>query len=402
MSSREIYIHVGLPKSGTTYLQDALWASRATLTKNGVLFPGTAPDSQRLAAWDLLGRRLQGVDQPQVPGSWQRLVDSARQWDGDKIVISEEFLVHARPRHIKRMERDFAPAKMHVVVTVRDLERTIRSMWQQELAMGRTWTLPEYVAAVRDPAAGPATAGVRFWLRFDLGRILRMWEAVVPAERIRVVVVPPPGAPVGLLAARFSESIGLDTGTLTLPDKPVNASVGRTEAETLRRLNAALAGRLSDRQYAFLMEHVIRPALRESNGLPIRIPDDDLAWARKRACELADVLNKGSYHVVGDPAELIPPESDPVDQTPEQVDDAAMAEAALTALGATMEHYAKFRAKRIRRAKAHASPGTKVASSARALTFRSRFAVLESADRNRLASKAANMYLRRLSRKQKG
>ena len=401
MSSRELYIHIGLPKSGTTYLQDALWGSRRALGKQGALFPGSAPDSQRQGAWDLLGRRLQGVDQPQVPGSWQRLVESGQRWQGDKVVLSEEFLVHARPRHIKRIQRDFAPAKMHVVVTVRDLERTIRSMWQQELAMGRTWTLPEFVAAVRDPEAGPATAGVRFWLRFDLGRILGMWESVVPAEQISVVVVPPPGAPAGLLAARFTEAIGLEPRTLTLPAQPVNASVGRTEAEVLRRLNVALGGRLTDRQYAFLMEHVIRPELRLSNGSPIRIPDEDLKWARERAYELADVLSEGSYRVLGDPADLIPPASDPVEPGPEHVADAEIAEAALTALSATMEHYAKYRAKQVRRNKGTASPGTKVASSARAMTFRARFAVLESADRNKLASKAANMYLRRLSKKAK-
>jgi len=400
VTRRQIFIHVGLPKSGTTYLQNALWASRDVLADHGVLFPGNAHDAQRRAAWDLLGRRLSGVDQPHVPGSWQRLVDEVKNWRGDKIVLSEEFLVHARPKHIRRMASDFDTAEMHVVVTVRDLERTILSMWQQELAMSRSWTLPEFVGAVRDPAAGPATAGVRFWLRFDLVRILEMWEGAVPAERIHVVVVPPSGAPSGLLADRFSESLALDPGALKVPELPMNTSVGVTAAEVLRQLNATLAGRLNDRQYAFLMEQVIRPALRECSGEPVRLPGQDLQWMTQRALDLAEVLGQRPYHVVGDPSELVP-SSDPSVEVPAQVDESAKMEVALTALSATMEHYAKYRAKQTQRTKSHATTSTKVASSARALTFKARFSILESADRNKVAAKAANLYLRRLSRQRK-
>lgn len=397
VATREVYVHIGLPKSGTTYLQNALRVSRDDLARERVLFPGAATDFQRRAAWDLLGRRLSGAAQQHVPGAWRRLVDEVRDWEGDKIVISEEFLVHARLREIRRMKRDFGPAEMHVVVTVRDLERTIRSMWQQELAMSRTWTLSEFIAAVREPASGSATARVRFWLRFDLDRILRTWSSVVPPERIHVVVVPPTGAPAGLLAERFAEAIGLDPGLLTPPEEPVNVSVGVAGAEVLRRLNSSLAGRLNDRQYIYLMKHVIRPALSRRNGVPIRVPEQDLEWIRKRGRELADVLRDKPYHVVGDPAELVPQTMDPTDQVPEQVDEGAIAEAAVAALSQTVEHYARYGLKNAQRSTDNATTATKLASSARALRFKARFGVLESAEKNWVASKAANMYLRRFT-----
>lgn len=397
MATREVYVHIGLPKSGTTYLQSALRISRDDLARQHVLFPGTATDFQRRAAWDLLGRRLSGVAQQHVPGTWRRLVDEVRAWEGDKIVISEEFLVHARLREIRRMKRDFAPAQMHVVVTVRDLERTIRSMWQQELAMSRTWTLAEFVTAVREPASGSATAGVRFWLRFDLDRILRTWSTVVPPERIHVVVVPPSGAAAGLLAERFAEAVGLDPGVLTLPDEPVNVSVGVVGAEVLRRLNSSLAGRLNDRQYIYLMKHVIRPALSQRDGVPIRVPEQDLDWIRKRGDALADVLRDQPYHVVGDPAELVPQTVDPTEQVSEQVDEDAVAQAAVAALSQTVEHYARYGLKNVQKSTDNATTATKLASSARALRFKARFGVLESAERNWIASKAANLYLRRLT-----
>ncbi len=399
MASREVYVHVGLPKSGTTYLQSALWGSRDDLARRGVLVPGRGAASHRQAAWDLLGRRLRGGDQPHFPGAWRRLTEEVQEWDGETVVISEESLVQARSREIRRMQRDLSPADLHVVVTVRDLERTIRSMWQQGLAMWRTWTLRAFLDAVQEPASGSATAGVRFWLRFDLERILSTWASIVPPERIHVVVVPPAGAPTALLAERFAESIGLDSGLLTLPQEPVNASVGAAEAEVLRRLNSSLAGRLNDRQYIYLMNRVVRPALRERSGVPIQIPERDLEWIRERGGELAELLSGGPYHVVGDPAELVAAVTEPAESRQQEVPEAAVTDAALAALGQTMEHYARNGLKNVRRSGGAVSSATKLASSARALPFRARFRLLESADKNRFASKAANMYLSRLSRK---
>lgn len=41
MTGGRVVLHVGTPKSGTTYLQDLLHASAPSLADAGVLFPGT-------------------------------------------------------------------------------------------------------------------------------------------------------------------------------------------------------------------------------------------------------------------------------------------------------------------------------------------------------------------------
>ena len=43
--ARRVYVHVGLPKTGTTYLQHMLWESREALAADGVLFPGETTSS---------------------------------------------------------------------------------------------------------------------------------------------------------------------------------------------------------------------------------------------------------------------------------------------------------------------------------------------------------------------
>jgi len=50
-----VYVHIGLPKTGTSYLQRTLWRNRAELARVGVYLPGERRLAQRYAVWDLLG-----------------------------------------------------------------------------------------------------------------------------------------------------------------------------------------------------------------------------------------------------------------------------------------------------------------------------------------------------------
>ncbi|MGH3307442.1 MAG: hypothetical protein ACRDOX_07100, partial [Nocardioides sp.] len=242
------YVHIGLPKTGTSYLQQTLWSSKDALAADGVLVPGERHQVQRQAIWDLLGRRLRGVGQPEIAGAWPALVETVQAWAGDTVLLSEEFLVHARRGEVRKIVEALGPAEIHVVVTVRDLGRAIGSMWQQEVAKQLTLPWPEYVAAVRDPSAGKPMAGVAFWLRYDLEKILATWETAVPRERIHVLTVPPAGGPVTVLLERFAQATGIDHDSLTPADGPVNQAVGVTGTEVLLRLNHDLAT-LDERQY---------------------------------------------------------------------------------------------------------------------------------------------------------
>lgn len=394
--TERVYIHVGLPKTGTTYLQQCLLESREALAADGVLVPGKNHHFQTEAFWDLLGRRLRDVDQQGVAGGWRRLLDVTTPWRGRSVVLSEEFLVNARKAHVKKVVQAFAPAEVHVVVTVRDLGRVLGSMWQQELSKGRTWTWAEFVAAVRDPEEGPATAGVAFWLRQDLARVLATWESEVPQERIHVVVVPPAGAPPTRLLELFAEATDLDPATLTPTTTRDNSSVGVVETELLRRLNEGLGDRLNERQYLYLVNRVLKPALHErASGTSFRLPASELDWVAEKGRETVALLAAGSYHVVGDPEHLVPePGSAGPDTDPGDVGDAELASAALTALTGTVEHYGDYWWRTRRRKEGPSARGAeRAASGTRALAYRTRVGMLERADRNRFLGWAARRYL---------
>ena len=38
--SRRVFVHIGLPKTGTSYLQSVLWPHRGVLLGHGLLVPG--------------------------------------------------------------------------------------------------------------------------------------------------------------------------------------------------------------------------------------------------------------------------------------------------------------------------------------------------------------------------
>lgn len=394
----DVFVHIGLPKTGTTYLQGVLWKNRERLAENGVLIPGERRSLQNQAAWDLLGRRPRGAELPQVAGSWQRLVEEVRGWSGTHAVMSEEFLAFARPRQVRQAVQALAPRQVHVVVTVRDLARVIVGSWQQQLASGRAWTWEEYAAAVRDPERGPASAGVAFWLRQDVARVLATWEAAVPRERVHVVTVPPPGSPPELLLERFATAVRLDPRWLPNWPEQQNLSVGAADAEVLRRLNAALGDRLNERQYTRAVAHGVRPVLQgRRSPAPMGLPVEQLGWVSERAGVIVEELRDRGYDVVGDLDDLVPaPVGAPA--RPDGVEPGELAEAALAALEAAVEQFATlwWRTRAAREGPGDASAaGPQLASSARAAAGRARLAAFELADRNRLARWAASRYLNR-------
>ena len=106
MSKRRIYLHVGAPKTGTTYLQDRLALNATSLRRHGYRYPtGPHPD-MFLAALNLIDRPWGGM-RPQAEGEWEALVRRARRSRGT-VVLSHEILAGAKPAAAKTIIPAFA------------------------------------------------------------------------------------------------------------------------------------------------------------------------------------------------------------------------------------------------------------------------------------------------------
>jgi len=395
------YVHIGLGKTGTSTIQRSLTENQAALAELGIEVPGAGHGDARRAVYDLMGRRIGGADasdNARVAGAWAPYAASIVASPAPAVVFSEEMLALARPKQVRTLVSSLAPRRVVVIVTIRDLGRTIGSFWQQMLMMGRTETLPEFVAAVRDPTEG-AGAALGFWLRQDLARVLAAWETAVPASDIRIVTLPGPGQPPELLNDRFASVIGAPAGLLRSSRVKGNASVGVVEAEVVRRLNVAIGSHLTEQQRLQLMQ-TVRLGLVERSSTSITAPAAEADWIRSRAAEMVAALQARGYPLVGSWDDLVPALGTDAPPVPE----AELADATLTALTAVSRSQAELwtrnrRLRRRARGVADSAPATDLASRRRAAGFRLKARLLEKADTNRLLGWAARTYLKRTSRR---
>jgi hypothetical protein len=302
-----VFLHVGAPKTGTTFLQNVLWANRGALARQGVLYPGDVPGAHFYAAQDLRGRYFRGHQHPRVSGAWERLAGAARDWSGATVLISHEILATCDPEEAARAVESLRPHEVHVVYSARDLARQIPAMWQESVKNGRVVPYDRYLQTLQSD--NPHRVGRIFWRTQDALDVLARWGTAVPAERIHVVTVPPRGAEGDLLWRRFCALAGLDESAL---DSSVrtneNVSLGLAEGELLRRINERLQGQLSWPEHETLLKNFL--TRRVLTGRPgatrTGIPVADRAWVLDRCKVIADGLRECGYDVVGSLDELVP------------------------------------------------------------------------------------------------
>src|ERR1700712_632283 len=106
----KVFLHIGLPKTATTYLQTILWGNRETLAAQGALLPGEARHdhlwASRIVRDDPQFRKVN----ERRRGAWQRILDDCAAWGGAAI-ISHEFFAAASAAQAARVVADLAPAE---------------------------------------------------------------------------------------------------------------------------------------------------------------------------------------------------------------------------------------------------------------------------------------------------
>lgn len=333
--AKRVFLHVGLPKSGTTYLQAVLGENKHRLQERaGLLYPGERWEDQVHAARDVLSAELHGSTHPGVHGAWGRLVDEMAAWHGDA-VVSMEWLGSADPAQARRMVESLAPAAVHVVVTARDLGRTVPAAWQEFMQNWEQWTWDEFLRGITSDNPRDNPAGRLFWSQQDLGRVLTVWRDVLPADRIHVVTLPPPGAPAGELWSRFASVVEVDAAEYDASGSGTNESLGLESAELMRRLNDLSRTRGMDwPEYDEAFKHALAKrtlARRKNLESSLALPPEHEPWVRARSEEMKQAVRASGAAVVGDLADLDPVFSGKGIQ-PDQVTDAALLDAALEGL----------------------------------------------------------------------
>lgn len=332
--AEKTFLHVGLPKSGTTYLQAVLAENKDRLAERSrLLFPGRNWMEQVKAVRDVRGQQGRGAS-PDDAGAWQSLVDEITAWDGDA-VVSMEWLGGAPTEQVKHIVGSLSPSRVEVVITVRDLARTIPAAWQEFLQNAEIWSWSEFLGAVTSENPRATPAGNAFWAQQDLGKILAVWRDCVPSEQLHVVTLPQAGAPAGVLWSRFAQVLGIEGASYDAGGRGSNESLGRESTELMLRLNEVARRHEVDwKTYEEMFKrslakrglsrrkHVERPQRR----LPPELED----WTRARTAEQVKAIEASGARVIGDLADLDP--VFPLEAEEETTDTNAVLEAAVEGL----------------------------------------------------------------------
>lgn len=329
--ARKVFFHVGLPKTGTTYLQTILWNNRKELRRQGILLPGFGP-RQHLWASGVV-REDPKIDRrgPRARFAWNVLRDQVNDWDGTA-VVSHEFFAGATQQQATRAMAALTGAEVHVVVTARDTVSLVTARWQEFVKNGSTARIDAYPA---DEATSPHDEWD--WGSMDLADVLGRWGATLPPERVHVLTLPKPDEPRDTLWLRFAGLLGIDATRCDPGAAEANESLGVVEVELLRRVNADLEGfgRAADRG-TWIRGYLAQGKLVPRKGEKFWPSPDRVAVLRERGARVVEHVQAHGYDVIGDVEDLRTPADLPTRRHPDTVTDGEMLAAATATIAAMM------------------------------------------------------------------
>jgi len=331
----KVFLHIGLPKTGTTYLQTVMWADRERMRAQGVLLPGR---ERRDHLWTTRIIRedphLHTYDE-RVRESWGVLKDEIAAWPGTAL-ISHEFFAGAAPEQAARMVSELAPAEVHLIVTAREPVGLYAGGWQESLKNRDSRTMAEFAAA----EVSESSMSVWNWRTLDVRLVLERWAPTVPAERVHVLPLPPPGSPRTLLWQRFAGLVGLDAESFDLSATFPNESMGVAEAETLRRINDHLKDEDFERPFdrgVYIRTFLADERLATRKGEKYWPTEDVVEECRLDVVDAVAHIEAAAYDVIGDVRDLLVAETLEPRRRVDSVTEAEVAEVA-TALAGQMLH----------------------------------------------------------------
>lgn len=326
---RRVYLHIGAPKTGTTYLQDRLTANARSLARHGVHIPRASlrlrPDQSHFkAALDLLDQDWGGPP-GHAKGMWPKLVRAMR--GEGTYVVSHEVLAPARPEVVDRVMSDLSDHEVHIVYSARDLGRQLPAAWQESVKQGRAWGLKKFLER--------SLAGKTFFARsFDIPEVLGTWGAGLPADRLHVVTVPHTRG--DALWLRYCEAFGIDPAWAPKDSVRANESLGPAEIRVLRELNRRLgfATRRSEPYDRLVLGMLGNDVLAGRGNGKVTVPPKRYDDVDARSEEMIAWLEQRGVDVIGDLDDLRPRRPDPGTpwRSPASVSDRAVLDAAIVAL----------------------------------------------------------------------
>jgi hypothetical protein len=175
---RQLFIHIGPFKTGTTSVQEHFWNNRSAYMAEGLLYPKTAITADE---WGHRHLHLAKVFRPKV---WGRLVNEIEAAPCPKVLVSAERLSTSLS-HLAQARPLIDRYDPHLIVVLRDEVDLVRSMYLQIVKGYFT-----YAEERHDGRIGFAEWWHKARPRYVYGRMVQQWADVFGPDRMTFLVYP--------------------------------------------------------------------------------------------------------------------------------------------------------------------------------------------------------------------
>lgn len=306
-----IIAHVGLMKSGTTYIQNTLRKNKDELLKNGILYPGEQFNQQH-ACYGICGNDIPWVSPRRRWAALGREMLSEIQAYKQNVLISSEGLSSMDESGVNRFCERVGGVD-YVVMTVRNFQKTLLSAWQQNIKGGGKSTLIQFLDRLEEQKK--KNSGL--WRTYAFGEIAERWSRHASVELI--VVSENADSSQSFLLSEFNRILGV---TLTEPAKisesEKNSSLLFDDVEVLRHINVLHSGLPKverERMIRRLLKNFFYPSVGKTEGTRIKLPERYWEKSQRWAEEQIQYL-PASVTIAGDAMELVKSDSVPVGNLP--------------------------------------------------------------------------------------
>jgi hypothetical protein len=191
MTQKQLILHVGFHKSGTTALQESFFAQRNELENQGVLYPSVGWQAHHRVAWALARKRWGWKDRggKTTPYStWTRMLWRIKLSKVNKVVLSSEFLSELPLEKMQLLKKQVQGRQVKVLFTLRPLVKLLGSSYQQYLKYGLKEDYVTWLHSVLD-VPGQSKLNPSFWKRNMHGDVVARWAEVFGTENVSIIIV---------------------------------------------------------------------------------------------------------------------------------------------------------------------------------------------------------------------
>ncbi len=231
--TRRIILHIGPPKTGTSSLQEMLFAAQEALMEQGVAYPTLGRHSRMPRAAGHHGIPAVAQANAALPAPLLEWIDGLPA--GHTVVLSSEDFTSLDPAKVSHLAAQLTGFEVEVIYYARRWDRLLPSVWQELVKHGSGRSYPVYLHQ--------QTASPRASAYLNYAQILDRWSEAFGMKAIRLFSFDNAVAESGDVVSHFCEAV---LGGVSLPSQlsaSCNRSMAPVKTEVLRLLNVLTFGR---------------------------------------------------------------------------------------------------------------------------------------------------------------